>query len=79
MRLEVFSEKKEEERVVRLALVSADGRVDLVVVDAAGNPVPRGKLLTLHINDGRLWMSMARGIDPDLGFSLDSRGALLLR
>ena len=76
MKLAIFTQQKEPEQLIRLALVpceSGDGSIGLICVDKDGKPIPQAKILFIHPS-GRLYLSP--GMQKDLGFQLDMRGRI---
>lgn len=71
MRIEVYGQAREGEKVLRLALRDdGDGTVAVVAVDEKGNRLLRGHLLTFH-TDGAI--SRCTAVNEELGLQLDNR------
>ena len=72
MRMKIFGEVSDE---ICLRLIRGDRgeRVELVVVDATGNVIPRGYLFAIT-DSGEL--IRYPDVDPSLGFKLDVHGRL---
>ena len=72
MRLNVFG-KVSDGLIAINALLGLDGNVSIFVCDDNGKPVEGGYLLDIK-PDGTVYR--IRGVNPDLGFSLDSQGRI---
>ena len=76
MKLAIFTQQKEPEQLIRLALVPCeygDGSIGLICVDKDGQPIPEAKILFINPS-GRLYLFQR--IRKDLGFQLDMRGRI---
>ena len=79
MKLEIYGETKPQETVVRLRLLPGefDGdAVRVVAVSRNGSRVNRGTLITFKCNGET---NLNSGINPELGFNLNSRGRLIIK
>ena len=72
MKIEIFGDPEEEEKVLRLRLKRhvSNGSISLVAVDKTGEIVPRGSLLEFTAGD----VYFFPGINEKLGLSLTSEG-----
>lgn len=62
-----------KKQTVYLDLIERESHVCVRVVDAKGNWVPGGSLLTIK-NDGTY--QRASGVNPELGFQLENNGGI---
>ena len=74
MRVEVYG-NREDDSVLRLRLVEAVGRVDLIAVDTEGAKMDCGYILYIR-NDGVL--VLRKGVNSRLGLQLDESGCVRL-
>ncbi len=74
MKIEIFEEKAPEENVLRLKLVRDGDSVKVVAVDALGEQLPSGNLLTIRSDNGTLYRHTSTS--DLLGLSLDIRGRI---
>jgi len=77
MKLEIYEEKKNEEKVTRLKLVRYDsGRICLCAIGDYGFVLDNGKLIGFN-EDGTI--SLKTCVDESLGFSLDEDGRIKVK
>lgn len=75
MKLEVFGNKKEKEKVGYLKLEKYDNEIRLRVCDSSGGPLPCGVLLTITEDKTVL---RARAVNESFGFNLDDKGRIII-
>ena len=74
MKLEIYETEQSPNDVVRLRLITENGTVKLVVVDANGSTVPGGYLLGFE--KGKRGFYLSSSISAEIGFSLTPNGCL---
>jgi len=71
MKLEVYGEEEQPEKVVKLKLIKRLGHVDLCAVDELGHQLEEGILLTIS-QGGDMFRMM--NVSPELGFRQTKEG-----
>lgn len=74
MKLKPYENVNRSERYLRI--VEEAGDIKIVVVDASGEPVPRGYLFSIQPDGTVLGCPY---VNPDLGFNLDRHGCIIVK
>ena len=77
MKLEIYKEKGDTQKTIRLALrYDEDNDIAIVAVDENGEELPNGTIAAV-CHDGTLFLPM--NVDPDLDLDLDDDGCIVTR
>ena len=72
MKLKVYKEEKDGEKIVRFKLCDEDNKINLIAVDEQGNRINCGQILSISTEG----LHLHRNVNKDIGLPLVKNGII---